>query len=150
MTRPSLWFLGFVGLLVCGLIAWSVVDLVDGDSAGEDVGVTVEDVLEDTDDYVAETVTISGRVRRLERGAYVVGRNPEEPLLLLTTAHTRNEAPVGDIARIVGVVRRFDREVLREFRGPFDARLGADYLNEYEGQPVVVVQGFERAAAEEG
>lgn len=128
-------------LLVGCLAAWSLVDLLSGESAADDVGVSVEDVLEDTERYARGSVTISGQIREVGRGALAVGgETPKNQLLLLTTAQTRGDAEDGDVVRIVGTVRRFDRELFRALRRPFDASLGARFLEPYEGRPAVLVR----------
>lgn len=143
--RPVLWTVGVTALLITCLLAWEVVDLLSGESAGDDVGISVEDVLEDTERHLRDSVTVSGRVRELGRGALAVGGDaPEDQLLLLTTAHTRGTASEGQLVRIVGTVRRFDRELFRALRRPFDASLGARFLEPYEGQPTVIVRSFGR------
>ncbi len=122
-----------------------LVDLVSGESAGDDVGVSVEDVLEDTEEYARGSVTVSGRVREVGRGALAVGGDdPDDQLLLLTTAHTRGSASEGQLVQIVGTVRRFDRELFRAPRRPFDASLGAPSLEPYEGRPAVIVRWIGR------
>lgn len=117
--------------------------MVSGESAGEDVGVTVEDVLEDTERYSRETVTVSGRIRELGRGAFAVGgEEPNDQLLLLTTAHTRGTASEGELLLIAGTVRRFERKLFRALRRPFVASLGARFLEPYEDRPALIVLSF--------
>ncbi len=132
-------------IAVACLLTAGAIDLLSGESAGGDVGVSVEDVLEDTEQYGRDSVTVSGRVRELGRGAYAVGGDrPDDQLLLLTTTHTRGTASAGRLVRIVGTVRRFERDAFRALRRPFDASLEAAFLEPYEGRPTVIVQSFGR------
>ncbi len=143
--RPVLWTVGVTALLITCLLTWSLIDLLSGESAGDDVGITVEDVLEDTDQYLRESVTVRGRVREVGHGAFAIGDDePDDQLLLLTTAHTRGSASAGQVREIVGTVRRFDQELLRALRVPFDASLGARFLKPYDGQPTVIVRSVTR------
>ena len=135
------WTVAGAALLVATLLSLNVIDLLSGESAGDDVGISVEDVLEDTEQHLRDSVTISGRVREVADGALAVGRDgPDDQLLLITTAHTRGSATEGQVVRIVGTVRRFDRELFRALRHQFDASLGAALLDPYEGRPAVVVR----------
>ena len=135
------WTVAGAALLVATLLSLNVIDLLSGESAGDDVGISVEDVLEDTEQHLRESVTVSGRIRELDRGAFAVGGDePDDQLLLLTTAHTRGSAEEGQVVRIVGTVRRFDRELFRALQNPFDTPLGASFLERYEGRPSVIVR----------
>ena len=135
--------------MLAALLSLRVIDLLSGESAGDDVGISVEDVLEDTEQHLRDSVTISGRVRVLGHGASAIGGNhPNDQLLLLTTAHTRGSAAEGQVVRIVGTVRRFDRELFRALEQPFDASLGAKFLEPYEGRPTAIVRWIGPAAGQ--
>jgi hypothetical protein len=130
--------------------------IVTGDqSAGPERGVTLADVLDDPEEYLGRTVTVSGEVDRLVIGAraFTIGdrlaTTDEDDLLVIPRQSARAGAEAVDVASVVrveGVVRRFTTPV-EDDDLLFDDEED-DALDEFEGEPAIVVTDIELVPAQ--
>ncbi len=135
--RPSEYLL----LLVSALL------LVGCQSQSSDVRTRPQDLMENPEQHVGETVVISGEVDRIftPRSFTVGGSDFARDLLIVSddsiapVAGRTEEVPAAenDIVQVTGVVKRFDAETFEEQYG---IRLPQEAASAFDGQPVVVAQ----------
>ena len=134
---------------VAALVAWLVAD----DSAGPDVGVTVQDVADAPEDYYGELVTVSGEVTDTVPAiapttapsdpgtlAFSLGGDTVGEQVLVTSADASPFTVItGDsVVQVTGRVREFTRD---RFGDIFGLDFFADpFFDEFEGRPVIVAQ----------
>lgn len=108
---------------------------------GYDVGVTVYDVTEHTEEHLGETVVVSGEVEEhlLTPHVFLLGDWP----LLVVSGEPHPDLFVEATAYVTGEVRRFDLAAV-------EAELGVDLPDErvasFAGEPVVIARAVELVA----
>lgn len=139
--------LGVLGALGLAIWAWA-----DDESAGPNTGVSVQDVVEDAEDYLGEQVTVSGEVGEVEfrtggaepgRTAFTIGDDAfGTNLLVVEPGAVRGFLDEDSVVQVTGTVRRFDPE---RFGDAFDddSWFTGDVFEERDEQPVVVAQSID-------
>ena len=108
-----------------------------GPSAGFEVNVDISAIVDDTETYVGETVTVSGEVERvITPNAFLFG----DAMILAISAEGRDDLFVEPTAYIRGTVQVFDRLEIEELLG---LDLDDEQFAEYEGEPVIIVEALE-------
>ena len=107
-------------------------------SDGPERGVTVNDVIDHTEQYLRQRVSVSAEVEEglLTPHAFLLGDRG----LLAVSAEPRPELFVETTAYVTGEVRRFQ---LPEMERELGIDLDETKLRQYEGAPVIVVQAVE-------
>jgi hypothetical protein len=84
------------------LVGWLIVDAVDNESAGDDVGVTIENILEDTNGLLGESGSVRGRVNDRVSGAFTIGgASRDEQVVVLPRPGTTSPRE-REVVQIVG------------------------------------------------
>lgn len=108
-----------------------------GPSAGFDVGTDISDIVENTEAYVGETVTVSGEVERvINPHAFLFG----DAMVLAISAEERDDIFVEPTAYIRGTVQVFDQVEIEEQLG---LDLDDEQFAEFDGKPVVIVEALD-------
>lgn len=144
-TAPRRWrvtstaVVGGLVALAAALAAW-LWWLADDDSAGPDVGISVEDVADDRfdDTLIGERVTISGEVAAalLPEKVFWVGDGFGDPSVLVVASTAVPGLEEGLLVRVTGTVVDIEDSGLLDQLDPSETDVGADF-GRYEDQNVV-------------
>jgi hypothetical protein len=113
-----------------GLWAW-----FDDDSAGPERGVTLSQVADEPEDYLGQTVTISGEVEERWARAFTIGGGAlgEEVLVLpkagVTVPPVTTDDRADDVLQVTGTVRVVDDDNRAALGDEFDA---------WDGEPAII------------
>ena len=159
----SMWWMWLIGAVLLVLLAVLLVPLFnDRDSAGADNGTTISEITDAPNNYVGNTVTVSGEVNRIVGPrAFTIGGDDfiggDELLVVSANAMpaiadrtTDNALVENDLIQVTGPVRMFD---LAAFEKEIGFDLDNSLFGEYAGKPAVVAQSVDltpRAGAAPG
>jgi hypothetical protein len=139
---PGWWVAALAAVALTAALVALAFAVANDESAGPEEGVTLEEVVDDTDEFVGETVTVSGRVERTVGPGFTIGEELDE-LVLVTPALSPGALPrisEGDVVQITGTVRDYEGVDFRELYGPtFDTGL----FSEFEDQALIVATGID-------
>lgn len=109
----------------------------------------LEDVAEDTEDFIGETVTINGEIEEaIAPGVYRMSEEDqlfaEDSVLIVMPDESPRPFVEDQEIQVTGEVRQFvSAEFERDYDLTWDLNIQEQIEAEYEGQPVVVVQSAE-------
>jgi hypothetical protein len=108
-----------------------------GDSSGYDLGVTIDDIVAEPEQYVGLTVTVSDEVEEhlLMPHSFLLG----DEALLAGSKAPQTEFFVEATTYVTGEVRLFN---LKEIEGELGIDLDDGALRIYEGRPVIAVDSL--------
>ncbi len=141
------------GIILLLLLALILIPLFTGDdSTGPERGATVSNITDNPEEYIGETVTVSGEVEAAigdrvftiggqeflgGQSLLVVSANP----LPTAAGRTPGDAVLtNDIIQVTGPVRRFN---VAEFEQAIGTALDDGLFTEFEGQPAVIARSVD-------
>ena len=108
-----------------------------GPSAGFEVDTSISDIVDSTEEYLGQTVTLSGEVEQIiSPHAFRFG----DAMLLAVTAEPRNDLFVEPTAYVTGTIREFK---LADIERDLNIDLDDQQFTNAEGAPVIVVEALE-------
>jgi hypothetical protein len=140
-SRAGVLWAWVIGLAAVIALAWVVLEMIDKDAP--EVGMSVEDVAENLEAYIGNTVTVSGEVEdKLAGGGFTLkddkwGADNEILVVGSTFAALVNE---DDEVRVTGEVRRFAiSDVERDLQIDLDDELYRTWNN----RPVLIARSVD-------
>lgn len=145
------WVVG--GIIALLLLALILIPLFNADdSAGPEVGATVSDITDNPEEYLGETVTVSGEVDdAIGPRAFTIGGQEfyggdtllvvsANPLPTIADRPADEAVLTDDVVQVTGPVRRFN---LAEFESTIGADLDDALFTAYDGQPAVIARSVD-------
>jgi hypothetical protein len=130
--------------LVAALVALALT-VFDDESTGQEQAATLEQVIDDPEDFMGRSVTVSGRVASTVGPGFALGEQLDEVALVTPSLNPDALPPIteGDVVQVTGTVRDYQELDLRSLYGPnFDPALFSDF----EDRAVIVATGVDPTA----
>ncbi len=146
VQRHLLWVLIAIGVLALAAAGAAAIVLLPDESAGPEEGVTLEQVVENPERYVGDTVTVSGDVAATShkpRG-FALGDDLNDTALVLPApgARVATWPDPNDVARVTGTVRIYTAGYARE-RDDLAALGDHAFLEAFEGDAMFLARDVE-------
>jgi hypothetical protein len=140
-----------LGLLAAVVVIVAAFALLDQDSAGPETGVTIEDVADEPERYVGQTVTVSGEVDEVVApNAFTIGDDDELLVVIPRLGPAANPAALEEddaVVRITGQVASLELPTFEELA---DADLDDALFEGLEGEPVLIARSVEQLPNAQG
>lgn len=127
--------------LIAAVAALALV-LLDDDSAGPERGVSLNELVDDTQAYVGDQVTVSARVDSTVGPGFVLGGDIGETVLVAPSLNRQALPPIAaeDVVQVTGTVREFGAT---DFESLYGVGFDDAVFDDYAELPVIVATGID-------